>query len=188
MAPSARTLCAMPSDSAGARRSAAVRCARRAGQRDQHGRRRSRPSTAGFAIATPHYVCVTGVHGVMESQRDEELRAHPQRRGAGHAGRHAAGLAGRISAAIAHVERVYGPDLMLALLRDRSSTGLRATSSTAARRASPSSWPRGSRRGSRDSQSPGMYSSAVPAAHAGRGRRGRRRRSTPPAPTSSGSA
>jgi N-acetylglucosaminyldiphosphoundecaprenol N-acetyl-beta-D-mannosaminyltransferase len=61
----------------------------------------------------PHYVCVTGVHGVMESQRDPELmRIH-----------NASGLttpdgmpmvwAGRFAGA--RISRVYGPDLMLAL-------------------------------------------------------------------------
>ena len=69
-----------------------------------------------------HYVCVTGVHGVMESQRDEHLkRIH-----------NASGLtvpdgmplvwlsrmAGR-----AEVERVYGPDLMLALCREAVQKG-----------------------------------------------------------------
>ncbi len=61
-----------------------------------------------------HYVCVTGVHGVMESQRDEELRRiHNQ-----------AGLVTPDGMPLVwishlkgfrHVERVYGPDLMLAL-------------------------------------------------------------------------
>lgn len=61
------------------------------------------------------YVCVTGVHGVMESQRDPAL-----------AGIHnASGLttpdgmpmvwAGRAAGA-AHMDRVYGPDLMLEVL------------------------------------------------------------------------
>jgi N-acetylglucosaminyldiphosphoundecaprenol N-acetyl-beta-D-mannosaminyltransferase len=61
-----------------------------------------------------HYVCVTGVHGVMESQRDPALaRIH-----------NASGLttpdgmpmvwAGRRAGA-RHMSRVYGPDLMLAL-------------------------------------------------------------------------
>jgi N-acetylglucosaminyldiphosphoundecaprenol N-acetyl-beta-D-mannosaminyltransferase len=60
------------------------------------------------------YVCVTGVHGVMESQRDPELlRIH-----------NAAGLVtpdgmplvwlGRLHG-FGHVRRVYGPDLMLAV-------------------------------------------------------------------------
>jgi N-acetylglucosaminyldiphosphoundecaprenol N-acetyl-beta-D-mannosaminyltransferase len=59
------------------------------------------------------YVCVTGVHGVMESQRDQELlRIH-----------NAAGLVTPDGmplvwlarhAGFPHVDRVYGPDLMLA--------------------------------------------------------------------------
>jgi N-acetylglucosaminyldiphosphoundecaprenol N-acetyl-beta-D-mannosaminyltransferase len=63
-----------------------------------------------------HYVCVTGVHGVMESQRDETLRRiHNE-----------AGLVtpdGMPLVWLAHhaghrdVERVYGPDLMLACCR-----------------------------------------------------------------------
>jgi N-acetylglucosaminyldiphosphoundecaprenol N-acetyl-beta-D-mannosaminyltransferase len=60
-----------------------------------------------------HYVCVTGVHGVMESARDESLRLIHERAGlvtpdgmplvwlSRHAG-------------YSQVERVYGPDLMLA--------------------------------------------------------------------------
>ena len=67
-----------------------------------------------IARREPHYVCVTGVHGVMESQRDEELRRiHNQ-----------AGLVTPdgmplvwLSRLAGHraVRRVYGPDLMLAL-------------------------------------------------------------------------
>ncbi len=63
-----------------------------------------------------HYVCVTSVHGVMESQRDERLR-------------HIHNSAGLVTPdgmplvwlsrlrGFRHVERVYGPDLMLALCR-----------------------------------------------------------------------
>lgn len=73
---------------------------------------------------TPHYVCVTGVHGVMESQRDPALRRIFEEAGlvtpdgmplvwlsklAGHAG----------------VERVYGPDLMLACCRTSIRRGYR---------------------------------------------------------------
>lgn len=63
---------------------------------------------------TPHYVCVTGVHGVMESQRDPTLRRI----------HNAAGLVtpdGMPLVWVSHcrghhyVERVYGPDLMLAV-------------------------------------------------------------------------
>jgi len=61
----------------------------------------------------PHYVCVSGVHGVMESQRDETLRRI----------HNAAGLVTPDGMPMVwlshlmgsrHVERVYGPDLMLA--------------------------------------------------------------------------
>src|SRR5262245_45710056 len=61
-----------------------------------------------------HYICVTGVHGVMESQRDAELRQI----------HNAAGLVTPdgmplvwLSRALGlrHVRRVYGPDLMLAV-------------------------------------------------------------------------
>ncbi len=61
---------------------------------------------------TPHYVCVTGVHGVMESQRDPELLDIHNRSGmttpdgvplvwAGH------------HAGADWMQRVYGPDFML---------------------------------------------------------------------------
>jgi N-acetylglucosaminyldiphosphoundecaprenol N-acetyl-beta-D-mannosaminyltransferase len=61
----------------------------------------------------PSYVCVTGVHGVMESQRDDGLRRI----------HNAAGMVTPDGMPMvwlsrmhghAHVERVYGPDLMLA--------------------------------------------------------------------------
>jgi N-acetylglucosaminyldiphosphoundecaprenol N-acetyl-beta-D-mannosaminyltransferase len=61
----------------------------------------------------PSYVCVTGVHGVMESQRDDGLRRI----------HNAAGMVTPDGIPMvwlsrmhghAHVERVYGPDLMLA--------------------------------------------------------------------------
>ena len=60
---------------------------------------------------TPHYVCITGVHGLMESQRDPALREiHNE-----------AGLVTPDGMPLvwmshllghAHVRRVYGPDLM----------------------------------------------------------------------------
>jgi N-acetylglucosaminyldiphosphoundecaprenol N-acetyl-beta-D-mannosaminyltransferase len=66
----------------------------------------------------PHYVCVTGVHGIVESQGNNSLRrVH-----------NAAGLVTPDGMPLVwlarfhgrnHVERVYGPDLMLALC-DRS--------------------------------------------------------------------
>lgn len=63
-----------------------------------------------------HYVCVTGVHGVMESQRDPELlRIH---NGAGMTTPDGMPLvwAGRYAGAA--IDRVYGPDLMLAVLAE----------------------------------------------------------------------
>jgi len=71
---------------------------------------------------TPHYVCVTGVHGVMESQRDGELRSIHERAGLvtpdGMPLVWLAHLDGR-----ANVERVYGPDLMLACCARSIETG-----------------------------------------------------------------
>jgi N-acetylglucosaminyldiphosphoundecaprenol N-acetyl-beta-D-mannosaminyltransferase len=71
-----------------------------------------------------HYVCVTGVHGVMESQRDTKLKQiHNQ-----------AGLVtpdgmplvwlSRLKG-FQWVERVYGPDLMLAVCRQSLARGYR---------------------------------------------------------------
>jgi N-acetylglucosaminyldiphosphoundecaprenol N-acetyl-beta-D-mannosaminyltransferase len=72
----------------------------------------------------PHYICVTGVHGVMESQQDEELRRI----------HNAAGLVtpdGMPLVWLSHlrgrrfVQRVYGPDLLLAACEHSLSTGYR---------------------------------------------------------------
>lgn len=61
------------------------------------------------------YVCVTGVHGVMESQRDAELRRIHNESGLTTAdGMPLVWCARR--AGFSDVTRVYGPDLMLALL------------------------------------------------------------------------
>ena len=71
-----------------------------------------------------NYVCVTGVHGVMESQRDESLREIHNNAGmvtpdgmplvwlCHHKGQK-------------HVERVYGPDLMLAVFKQSLEKGYR---------------------------------------------------------------
>jgi bacterial polymer biosynthesis proteins, WecB/TagA/CpsF family len=68
---------------------------------------------AWIAAGERRYVCVTGVHGIMESQRDPELRAI----------HNAAGLVTpdgmplvwlARGAGFRSVDRVYGPDLMLA--------------------------------------------------------------------------
>lgn len=72
----------------------------------------------------PNYVCVTGVHGVMESQRDEDLRRI----------HNAAGIVTPDGMPLVwlsrlrgrrHVERVYGPDLMLELCERSVSKGYR---------------------------------------------------------------
>jgi N-acetylglucosaminyldiphosphoundecaprenol N-acetyl-beta-D-mannosaminyltransferase len=71
-----------------------------------------------------HYVCITGVHGVMESQADERLREI----------HNAAGMVtpdGMPMVWSAHragardVERVYGPDLMLETSREAAERGWR---------------------------------------------------------------
>jgi len=61
-----------------------------------------------------HYVCVTGVHGVMESHRDAELRRIHNASGLTTPDGMPMVWAGHRSGA-AHMRRVYGPDLMLAL-------------------------------------------------------------------------
>ncbi len=61
-----------------------------------------------------HYVCVTGVHGVMESQKDERLRRiHNQAGMVTPDGMPLVWLS-RLKG-FTFVQRVYGPDLMLAL-------------------------------------------------------------------------
>ena len=70
----------------------------------------------------PHYVCVTGVHGIMESRRDERLRqVH-----------NAAGLVTPDGMPLVwlsrwqgfgRVSRVYGPDLMLACCAQSDGAG-----------------------------------------------------------------
>jgi N-acetylglucosaminyldiphosphoundecaprenol N-acetyl-beta-D-mannosaminyltransferase len=73
-------------------------------------------------IREQHYVCVTGVHGVMESQRDPELLAIHNASGlttpdgmpmvwAGH------------RAGADWMSRVYGPDLMLSVLERAAERG-----------------------------------------------------------------
>jgi N-acetylglucosaminyldiphosphoundecaprenol N-acetyl-beta-D-mannosaminyltransferase len=63
------------------------------------------------------YVCVTGVHGVMESQRDRELAAIHNNAGLTTPDGMPMVWAGR--AAGAHwIQRVYGPDMMLAVLAE----------------------------------------------------------------------
>jgi N-acetylglucosaminyldiphosphoundecaprenol N-acetyl-beta-D-mannosaminyltransferase len=71
-----------------------------------------------------HYVCVTGVHGVMESQRDESIKRIHNRAGLvtpdGMPLVWLSWLAGERS-----VDRVYGPDLMLACCAESVAEGYR---------------------------------------------------------------
>ncbi len=62
----------------------------------------------------PHYVCVTSVHGVMKSQRDEALRRIHNDAGLVTPDGMPLVWLSRLMG-FHHVERVYGPDLMLAL-------------------------------------------------------------------------
>lgn len=77
-----------------------------------------------IATRQPHYVCVTGVHGVMESYRDSALRSI----------HNSAGLVTPDGMPLVwlsrlrgfrHVERVYGPDLMLAVCEKSVAAGYR---------------------------------------------------------------
>ncbi|HEY6057860.1 MAG TPA: WecB/TagA/CpsF family glycosyltransferase [Candidatus Limnocylindrales bacterium] len=70
----------------------------------------------------PHYVCVTGVHGVMESQRDPELRAIHNASGLTTPDGMPMVWAGRRAGA-RWMSRVYGPDLMLALCERAAARG-----------------------------------------------------------------
>jgi N-acetylglucosaminyldiphosphoundecaprenol N-acetyl-beta-D-mannosaminyltransferase len=72
----------------------------------------------------PHYVCVTGVHGVMESQRDGELRRIHNRAGLVTPDGMPLVWLSRLQG-FHHVERVYGPDLMLALCERLAAKGYR---------------------------------------------------------------
>lgn len=71
-----------------------------------------------------HYVCVTGVHGVMESQRDETLRQIHNEAGLVAPDGMPLVWLGRLKGH-AHVGRVYGPDLMLALCEATAARGTR---------------------------------------------------------------
>ena len=69
-----------------------------------------------------HYVCVTGVHGVMESQRDPALREIHNRSGLTTPdGMPMVWAAHRAGAE--HVSRVYGPDLMLVVCERATERG-----------------------------------------------------------------
>jgi N-acetylglucosaminyldiphosphoundecaprenol N-acetyl-beta-D-mannosaminyltransferase len=71
-----------------------------------------------------HYVCITGVHGIMESQRDAKLKQIHN--GAGLVTPDGMPLVwlSRLQG-LSWVERVYGPDLMLAVCQHSSVTKYR---------------------------------------------------------------
>lgn len=66
-----------------------------------------------IARGEQHYVCVSGVHGVMESQADEALRQIHNRAGMVTPDGMPLVWLSRLNGR-RHVDRVYGPDLMLA--------------------------------------------------------------------------
>lgn len=68
------------------------------------------------------YVCVTGVHGVMELQRDPELKAIHNGSGLTTPDGMPLVWLGRHAGA-GHMRRVYGPDLMLALCEVAAARG-----------------------------------------------------------------
>ncbi|MBT8225587.1 MAG: WecB/TagA/CpsF family glycosyltransferase [Dactylosporangium sp.] len=72
-----------------------------------------------------HYVCVTGVHGVMESQRDAELRRIHNDSGMTTPDGMPMVWAGR-KAGAGWMSRVYGPDLMLEVLTRAAELGWRS--------------------------------------------------------------
>ena len=70
----------------------------------------------------PHYVCVTGVHGVMESQADPDLLRIHNRSGLTTPDGMPMVWAGKRAGAI-DMSRVYGPDLMLEILGRSAAAG-----------------------------------------------------------------
>jgi N-acetylglucosaminyldiphosphoundecaprenol N-acetyl-beta-D-mannosaminyltransferase len=71
-----------------------------------------------------HYVCITGVHGVMESQADEKLRRIHNRAGMVTPDGMPMVWLNR-AAGNKHVSRVYGPDLMLKVCGEGIARGTR---------------------------------------------------------------
>ena len=140
-------------------------------------RRPRRDRRAGSTHGEQHYVCVTGVHGVMESQRDPELlRIHNESGLTTPDGMPMVWAGHRAGAT--KMQRVYGPDLMLALCRTGRRAGWRMLLlRRQATRCSSSSGATCTER------FPGFaivghVLAAVPAADPGGGRRGRRAGST----------
>ncbi len=77
-----------------------------------------------IARRDPHYVCVTTVHGVMESQRDAILRQIHNRAGMVTPDGMPLVWLSRLKG-LGYVERVYGPDLMLAACQRSDEKGYR---------------------------------------------------------------
>jgi N-acetylglucosaminyldiphosphoundecaprenol N-acetyl-beta-D-mannosaminyltransferase len=75
-----------------------------------------------IAAGAREYVCITGVHGVMESQADEELRNIHNRSGMTTPDGMPMVWCGHY-AGVKSMERVYGPDLMLEVCRAAVATG-----------------------------------------------------------------
>lgn len=75
-----------------------------------------------ITVRESHYVCVTGVHGVMESQADPELREIHNRSGLTTPDGMPMVWAGRRAGAT-WMSRVYGPDLMLAVCERAAGRG-----------------------------------------------------------------
>jgi N-acetylglucosaminyldiphosphoundecaprenol N-acetyl-beta-D-mannosaminyltransferase len=71
-----------------------------------------------------HYICVTGVHGIMESQRDARLKEIHNRAGLVTPDGMPLVWLSRLKG-FPCVERVYGPDLMLAVCEQSLVKGYR---------------------------------------------------------------
>jgi len=76
------------------------------------------------ANETPHYVCVTNVHGVMECQRDAELKRIHNSSGMTTPDGMPLVWLSRLHGH-RHVSRVYGPDLLMAVCEQSVHTGYR---------------------------------------------------------------
>jgi N-acetylglucosaminyldiphosphoundecaprenol N-acetyl-beta-D-mannosaminyltransferase len=77
-----------------------------------------------IARCDPHYVCVTTVHGVMESQRDPALQQIHNRAGMVTPDGMPLVWLSRLMG-FGYVDRVYGPDLMLAVCQGSVEKGYR---------------------------------------------------------------
>lgn len=108
-----------------------------------------------------HYVCITGVHGVMESQRDPQLKHIHNRAGLVTPDGMPLVWISRLRG-FRGVDRVYGPDLMLAI-SGLSASGGSGISFTAAAKVWQNGCPRGS-----GGNSPACKSSAPIARPSGR--------------------